>query len=498
MRSRGATRLALAVLVVLVVAVVAGVTAPANADPTGDTGTSASAGAIAWRSCSGGFQCGTLAVPLDYDQPDGPTLTLAVIRRPADDRTQRIGALVVNPGGPGASGVDFLRAAADEYPAVLRRRFDLVSFDPRGSGRSSPVQCTTSVQPFFDAQLSPADAAQRAQLVAAAQTVAAGCQARSGALLAHVSTQDTARDMDRLRAALGASTLSFIGSSYGTYLGTVYATFFPQHVRAFVLDGAVDPRQDIVASTLGQARGFERALDDFLADCSAHASCVFHHGGRAAAAYDALRARAAASPIPAADSGGRTLDQSRFDAGVLQLLYAGRAAWPDLAGALAAAGRENAGALLGQADAFTGSTGSGASDGSLDSFWAISCLDGPVAPTVADAAHVEALAVAAAPRLGAFVANNSLVCSVWPLPPVTAPPALDAAGAPPELVLGNTRDPATPLAAARALAGELEGARLLVVNSEAHTAFAAGNSCVDDAVTRYLVDRVLPRTGTRC
>jgi pimeloyl-ACP methyl ester carboxylesterase len=453
---------------------------------------------LSWSACGGGFQCATLSVPLDDAQPAGPTVGLAVIRHPAGDPAHRIGSLVVNPGGPGGSGVDFVRAVADTYPPALLRRFDLVGFDPRGSGRSDPVRCGDTIDPLFDAPFAPSDDAERAALVAAVRQVAAACEVQSGALLAHVSTQDTARDLDRLRAALGDNTISFVGGSYGSYLGTVYATFFPSRVRAFVLDGAVDPTQDATASTLAQARGFEQALDDFLADCSARTSCAFHHGGHAAAAYDALRDRSARVSIPAAHADGRAVNETRFDAGVIETLYGGRASWPALADALAAADRGNAAKLLAQADAFIGRTGNGGDDDALDSFWAISCLDGPVTPTLTAAAQVETQAAKAAPRLGAFVANNSLICSVWPVPPVAAPPALDAAGAPALLVIGNTRDPATPLAAAKGLTGELSRARLLVVDDEAHTAFATANSCVDAVVTRYLVDRVLPRAGTRC
>jgi pimeloyl-ACP methyl ester carboxylesterase len=483
---RGVSRLAVGVVVALLVPVAAAERATADAT------------ALAWTACGPDLQCATLTVPVDEAQPDGAAMGLAVIRRPAGDRAERIGSLVVNPGGPGASGVDFARAAASTYPAALLRRFDLVGFDPRGSGRSDPVHCVDSVDPLFDAAFSPADDAARAALVAAVERVAVGCEANSGALLPYVSTQDTARDLDRLRAALGDHALSFIGESYGSYLGTVYATLFPDRVRAVVLDGAIDPAQDATASTLAQARGFEHALDDFLADCSARTSCPFHHRGRAAAAYDALRARSARAPIPAARTNGRTLNETRFDAAVVETLYGGSSAWPDLATALAAADRGDGARLLAQADAFAGRTANGGHDDSLDGFWAISCLDGPDAPTLADAAHVEALAVAAAPRLGAFIANNSLVCSVWPVPPASPPARLDAAGAPPLLVIGNTRDPATPLASARVLTADLARARLLVVDDEAHTAFASGNACVDAAVTRYLVDRVLPRVGAHC
>ena len=244
--------------------------------------------------------------------------------------------------------------------------------------------------------------------------------------------------------------------------------------------------------------GFERAIDDFLADCSSHPGCSFHNDGEAATAYDALRARAAHAPLAANDPDGRRLNQTRFDAGVLQLLYQGRPAWPELADALDAAEHGDASTLLGLADAFVGRDGEGRDDHALEAFWAVTCLDGPVVGDVAAAAALEHRAVAVAPRIGAFIVNNSLPCSVWPVPPSRRPGALTAAGAPPILVVGTTRDPATPLVQAKSLARQLDRGRLLVVDGEQHTAFGQGNRCVDAAVTRYLVSRRVPQAGTRC
>jgi hypothetical protein len=250
--------------------------------------------------------------------------------------------------------------------------------------------------------------------------------------------------------------------------------------------------------TLAQARGFEHSLDDFLADCSAHPGCAFHHDGHAARAYDALRTRTARSPIPADGVPGRGLNRTRLDAAVLQQLYLGRPAWPALATALAAAADGDAAVLLGQADAFVGRDGAGRDDHALEAFWAVSCLDGPAIGGLADAAALEAQAIAVAPRLGAFIVNNSLPCSVWPVAPVAAPGRLEAKGAPPILVVGTTDDPATPLAQAKSLAAALQHGRLLVAAGEQHTSFNVGNRCVDRAVTRYLVDLRVPEPGTRC
>jgi pimeloyl-ACP methyl ester carboxylesterase len=452
---------------------------------------------LTWKGCGGGFQCATLSVPVDPSTP-APTLNLAVIRVPAQDADRRIGSLVINPGGPGVPAVQFLRSVASTLPDDVRERFDLVAFDPRGVGESDPIECADSLDPVFDEEFEPATESARTELVDEVTSLARQCAARNGDLLAHVSTADATRDLEQLRVALGEQKLSFLGYSYGTFLGASYAQAYPDHVRAFVLDGPVDPSMSARAVTLGQARGFEQSLDDFLAHCSDDRSCAFHSDGHAARAYDTLRARAARAPLATADADGRRLNQTRFDAAVLQQLYLGRAAWPGLADALAAADRGDASTLLAGADAFVGRTEDGGDDHVLESFWAVTCLDGPVVAGAAAAADLEQEAIEVAPRMGAFIVNNSLPCSVWPVPPVAPVGRLTAPGAPPILVIGTTRDPATPLGQARSLARALERGRLLVAAGEQHTSFNNGNGCVDAIVTRYLVSRDLPRAGTRC
>ena len=281
MRFRRIGTLAVGTLVVL------GASAPAGAAPGTSRGRNTPS--LAWHSCGNDFECATLPVPLDHDDPGSPSIDLAVVRAPARDPARRLGSLVVNPGGPGASGVAYLRAAADSFPAELRERFDVVSFDPRGSGSSAPVDCVESLDPLFDEAFSPITAAERAGLLRTVDALVAGCDERSGSLLARVSTDDTARDLERLRTALKERRLNFLGGSYGTFLGAVYASRFPNRVRTFVLDGAVDPSLNAVDSALVQAVGFEQSLDEFLDDCAVDLSCEFHRSGRSAEAYDELR-----------------------------------------------------------------------------------------------------------------------------------------------------------------------------------------------------------------
>ncbi len=493
---RNRARVVTAMLVLLAAcgsgAIVAPSTAVAASAPGSPTGS------LTWHPCSGDFQCSTLTVPLDSGVPGGATLPLAVIRQPARKRSERIGSLVFNPGGPGAPAVSFLTTVADSLPGPIRDRFDLVAFDPRGVGGSRPIECVDNLDSVFDQSFQPTTAAARASLVAAVTTLADACAARNGSLLGHVATVDAVHDLERLRVALGESRLSFVGSSYGTLLGAEYASMYPRRVRAFVLDGPIDPAMTASEIALAQARGFEGALDDFLASCSSRVDCAFHHDGDAESAYDALRARTAESPIPDVRGTGRALNQTRFDAAVLAQLYSGRADWETLATALADAGHGNPTTLLEWADAFVGRDAAGRSDHAAEAFWAISCLDGPALGDVKAAAVLETRAVAIAPRLGAFIVNFSLPCSVWAVPPVATPGPLVTKGAPPILVIGTTRDPATPLAQAKALAAQLDPGVLLVARGDQHTSFNIGNVCVDGAVTRYLVALQAPRRGTAC
>ncbi|HEY5165658.1 MAG TPA: alpha/beta hydrolase [Acidimicrobiia bacterium] len=453
---------------------------------------------LRWTACSGGVECARLKVPLDDTVVGGPTISLAIARVRARDPQHRIGSLLVNPGGPGASGIQYLRDSFQALPGTIRDRFDIVSFDPRGTGASAPVECTPNLDSLYNLEFAPRDDAARQALVAGVQAFIAKCQANAGAELPYVSTERAARDMDRIRAALGDSRLTYLGYSYGTYLGSLYADRYPTHVRAMVFDGAVDPALDAAAVQIQQAQGFEHSLDLFLQSCAADTTCSFHRGGNTAAAYDALRARVGANPIPAPTAGkGRTLNATEFDIGVTFLLYSGQHAWPDLAHFLDNADSGDGSELLDQADASNMRNPDGTYDTLQDAFLAIGCLDGPDVGGLTGLRAIEEQAAQVAPRLGRSVVNNSLACAVWPVPVQTAP-VPHAVGAPPIVVVGNTDDPATPLAWATGLSHELQSAVLLTVRSTQHTAYASGNSCVDTAINRYLIDVRPPAAGTRC
>ena len=451
-----------------------------------------------WSSCQKRFECTRLSVPLDDTVSNGPTISLALIRLPAADQSHRIGSLVVNPGGPGASAVQYIHDEARTLPATIRDRFDIVGFDPRGTGGSAPVNCASNLDSFYNLQFAPTSDVARQALVAGVEALVHECEVNDGAELPYLSTERTARDMDRVRAALGDRQLTYLGYSYGTYLGALYADRYPTHVRAMVLDGAVDPALGAAAQQVQQAQGFEGDLDLFLASCSADAGCAFHRDGNSAAAYDALRARLGRSPIPASGVGeGRTLNGTEFDIGVTQFLYFGRKGWTNLAQALDTADKGDGSAMLNASDQYTQRHTDGTYDEMDAAFLAIGCIDGPDVGGLAGLRAIEEQAAVVAPRLGRSVVNNSLACAVWPVATQT-PPVPHAVGAPPIIVIGNTDDPATPLAGAQALSHELQSGVLVTVNSTQHTAYASGISCVDTVVNRYLLTRVAPPAGQRC
>jgi pimeloyl-ACP methyl ester carboxylesterase len=452
-----------------------------------------------WAGCGGSFECTTIEVPLDYDQPAGQTIELALVRLPAGDPERRIGSLLVNPGGPGASGQDYARAARSAFTDEVRAAYDIVGFDPRGVGESTPVDCVsdTALDAFIAADGSPDDAAEEQQLVADSQAFAAGCGQRSGDLLAHVGTRDAARDMDVIRAVVGDTEMHYFGASYGTFLGATYAELFPANVGRLVLDGAVDPTLEPAELSRGQLGGFETELSAFLTDCVDGAGCPVGPTVEAARAQvEQLLADVDAEPLPSAS--GRDVTQSLALLGIVYPLYDSRG-WPALQIALDRALDGDGSVLLELADLYTdrSSDGSYASNQN-EANYAVNCVDRADSSTVDDfRADADELAQES-PSFGAYLAWSNLPCTVWPVPASGTAGPLTAAGAAPILVVGTTRDPATPYAWAQALADQLESGRLLTFDGDGHTAYTRGSSCIDDAVDAYLVAGTLPAEGTVC
>ncbi|MGZ4678508.1 MAG: alpha/beta hydrolase [Acidimicrobiia bacterium] len=469
-------------------------TSTSSRQPSASSATSAPVTTpLDWHSCTEG-ECATLRVPLDAARPAGRTIGLALARASRADPERRIGSLLVNPGGPGGSGVDIVEYVAAQLPSAVTDRFDIVSWDTRGSGRSAPVHCGNDLDARFGVDSSPDDAAELSALEAAAKHVVDQCVADSGTLLRHIASVDTVRDMDAIRAALGDAQLDYLGLSYGTFLGALYAQTYPTHVRALVLDGALDPARSVQDVAIQQAQGFDASLARFFDWCHQRSSCAFHGGGNPKAAFDALVRKIDGASVAV---GSRRLGPTQLDLASSALLYEGTAGFRQLASGLHALEGGDGGPLLAISDSYVGRSG-GTYDAEWPAFVAIGCADGPNL----DLPAMEALqreAAVAAPVYGAGNVGLGYECAYWPYPPTrTAPGPVRAPTTDPILVIGTKGDPATPFAWAGSLAAELGNARLVAVEDATHTATLNGNSCVDGIVTRYLVDLALPAPGTDC
>lgn len=442
---------------------------------------------ISWVPC-GALQCGTVTAPLDYARPDGPSIQIAVARRPAGDPAERIGSLVINPGGPGASGIDDLPNELSALDPEVLARFDIVSFDPRGVERTAPVDCAPGGAPAATPAAAhgqppdpvPTTAAARRALLESDRAFAAQCERDSGEILPYVGTVDSARDLDRIRQALGDSTLTFVGHSYGTLLGATYAAMYPTHVRAMVLDGAIDPALPTTQYVTGQAESYEAQFEAFANWCTMSAACPWHPTGDPTAALLAL-----------IQGSGPTGAAALYNALLSGLEQEG--SWPALADALAAAESGDGGPV----SSLSGSYTSGGSSNAQEAEQAIDCLDHPVDR---DPASYPALADRMgrdAPVFGPLLAWDLLGCAVWPASPTRIPAPVSDPGAPPILVVGTTGDPVTPYSWAQFLAGELTGGVLLTWRGQSHVA-EFYSPCVRSAVQSYLVDGVTPTAGTIC
>ncbi|GAA1393622.1 alpha/beta hydrolase [Kitasatospora putterlickiae] len=472
---------------------------------------------LAWQPCDEGYECTTFRVPLDYAHPADGDLTLAAVRAPAVPSGSaapstapsgsagrlpppRLGSLLLNPGGPGGSAVEYVEGAARTYDAGVRARYDLVGLDPRGVGRSSPVTCLSGerMDAYTAVDISPDDPVEVDALVAAAKEFAEGCRQRAGARLGHLSTVEAARDLDVLRALLGDERLNYVGKSYGTFLGATYAGLFPGRTGRMVLDGAMDPSLDSLAGNRTQAGGFETAWTAFAQDCATHEDCPLGRTGQQAGErLTALFAAIDANPLPTAD-GTRRLSEAQATTGVIQAMYADFL-WPQLRTALADARAGDGTGLLKLSDAYYGREADGSYPNLMFANMAVNCLDLPAPFTGPDdAARAVPEFERTSPRFGRDMAWMALTCTYWPVPATGAPHTVRAAGATPIVVVGTTRDPATPYSWARSLAGQLESGRLLTYDGDGHTAYGRHDACLDGAVNRYLLAGEAPENGTRC
>ncbi|SEL87364.1 alpha/beta hydrolase [Streptacidiphilus jiangxiensis] len=487
---------------------------------------------LTWTAC-GELQCARLTVPMDYTHPgNGKTFSLPLAKAAATHPSARIGSLVFDPGGPGASGVATLKAGGtDSFSATVRARFDIVGFDPRGVAGSRPsVDCgdsgpaatptgdpATAPDPATDAApLVPRTAADRGAAVASADAGTAACLAHSGDLLRHVGTEDAARDLDVLRAALGDPKLSYLGWSYGTYLGTVYGELFPQRVRALVLDGAVDPSKDWAARDLEQGAAFAHAVDAYADRCATVVTTGCPAGGDPAGIRRVLAdlaTRTATDPLPVQGGKQPPLDAVTFNSALTTAMYTPEAQWQELSDGLRAAAEQGDGTGLAtlarsgtnlQDDGSSPSPGAAtpsqdeqAPDNSTAALTAVDCLDVPH-PRAPDAYwRLLDRATASSGDYGATTVLSDLACRTWPAG-TAEPHRVHAPGLPPVLVVGTTGDPATPYQDAQSLAAQLPHGMLLTYDGLGHTAYGRSNGCVTDAVDGFLVDLRPVADGTTC
>lgn len=452
-----------------------------------------------WASCDDGNECATLTVPIDYADPTGETVDLNLERAPATDQANKVGSLVVNPGGPGAPGTSLVKKPIYAFGDPLLERYDIVAFDPRGTGASDPVDCVSDSD--LDAYLAqdpdPDDAAEGEALVQEQDDFFAGCVASSDSLIGHVSTVEAARDMDVLRGALREEKLAYLGFSYGTTLGGVYAELFADNVGRFVLDGATDPTLDFRENSLSQAKGFQTALDAYVADCIDQGDCFLGDTqDEALGTITDLLASIEETPLPT--SSDRDLEIGNAVYGVITPLY-GKDNWPILDDALEEALAGTGDTLLYLSDFYASrDAGGGYSDNSLEANLAINCLDDPTTLEPADIPAEYPAFEAASPTFGKIFAWFLVGCHGIQVEASEPTPTIRGAGADPILVLGTTRDPATPYEEAVALADQLESGVLISRDGDGHTAYNKGNACVDDAVEGYLLDGTVPDDGLEC
>ncbi len=446
------------------------------------------------------YECASVAVPRDWAKPQaGETYDVAMIRIRSGTQKNRIGSLVLNPGGPGASGIETAVVLSfgprlGGLPTEITDRFDIVGFDPRGIGRSDPIKCISDADQdaTFAAPPDPQSQAEFDAVVALNKKIGAECGRKYGDQLRTVSTEQAARDMDAIRAAVGDDELTYLGYSYGTLLGATYAQLFPTKIRALVLDGAVDPEQGLVAGAETQAAGFERAFGNFTAWCSrTPAQCPVAPDARGALT-DAL-AKAAVSPVRADD--GREATPGWVFLGLVSSLYT-ESGWQSLAKALQGLQAGNADAVFDLADAYARRSPDGTYTNLFDANLAVNCADADTVPTVEEVRRLQGEWRTKYPLFGASLAIGLLPCTFWPTGRDPYPTG-KAAGAPPILVVGTTGDPATPYENTQRLATMLGTGEVLTWEGEGHTAYP-NTACITAAVNGYLIDLAVPEEGRRC
>jgi pimeloyl-ACP methyl ester carboxylesterase len=458
---------------------------------------------VTWKNCGAGSDCTTLKAPVDWDDPDGEQIELAISRHKASGASK--GSLLINPGGPGGSGFDFAQGFTGS-PGVYAN-YDIIGFDPRGVGRSTPIVCFTDDadrdEMIYGTYDDPyGSAGWEAELAERQKEWVDACAENTGPLLAHIDTVSVAHDMDMMRAVLGDDTLNYLGYSFGTYIGTVYAELFPQKVGRMVLDGAVEPPFGSFDELATQMAGFDSAFRAYMTDCLTSGDCPFD-GPVENAMGEAHALTLSVDGQGLKSSDGRVLDSATVGTGIALALYnAGN--WPYITMMFEGLLDGDADTAFLLADSYNGRDGSGGyADRSLDVYFAVTCAEGTIGTDDIDLQEGLSIMDQKGPYVGGILALDDYVlleeaCSQWPYPRPEFPETFDAEGAPPILVIGTTNDPATPYAQSVALAEQLDSGVMITYNGEGHTVYGNGVACIDDVVDAYFVDDVVPSSDPNC
>jgi pimeloyl-ACP methyl ester carboxylesterase len=462
---------------------------------------------LSWSKPSSGIDTANVTVPLDWSHPSGATIKIAIARHSAG--SGKLGSLLINPGGPGGSGYDFVEQYVNYIvtPAVLKK-YDIIGFDPRGVNHSTPkITCYTDPKQedklLYGTYASAYETAGWVdELTAVEKDWSAACLKNTGPLLGHIDAASNARDMDVIRAVLGDTKMHYLGYSYGTYLGTMYAQLFPQKVGRMVLDGPIDPTVGDLDSLATQMAGFDSALTSYLASCLAKSGCPFTGSvtdglAQVRAVLDGIDAR----HLVASD--GRKLDSATVGTGISYTLYS-ESSWPELTKMFQDLAVNDADSTFANADGYNGRNSDGTySDNESDVYAAVTCAEGNLAtdgvPLLQGLAKIDA----AAPILGKYFAEDDYAvldaaCTHWPEPVATLPTSFAAKGAPPIMVVATTNDPATPYAGGVSLSKQLSSGVLVTHKGEGHTIYAQGDTCIDTTVDAYLINGTVPKADPMC
>ena len=454
---------------------------------------------LEWSSCvTTGYDCATVTAPLDWEDPDKGEIELAIVRHQAEGTA--VGSLLVNPGGPGGSGYDYIAESIDyAVDQELIDNFDVVGFDPRGVGRSSAVSCLDDAA--TDVYLYDIPAAERGtpeweeELTAANKEYAEACEANSNGILPYITTANSARDMDLLRAVLGDEQLHYLGYSYGTFLGATYAKLYPERASRLVLDGAIDPAIPSIDVGTTQALGFESALRAFMADCLQTEECPFSGTvDEAMTDLGALLASTDRTPLPGGD--GREVGADTMMTGIIAALYSPDS-WPYLSQALTAALQGDGSIILYLADFYNDREDGTYTSNSSEAFRAYNCMDYPADDDQAAEDAATQKVKEGAPTVAPYWEGVD-VCADWPYPATGTRGAITAEGSGPIVVVGTTGDPATPYEWAVSLADQLAEGVLVTYVGEGHTGYNKGDLCVNKAVDDFLISGTVPEDGLRC